>query len=162
MRITLLLLLLLVSNACASGEDFEIGGGIQHAGKYPLQPTDGVIALVVRAGGFSIEGCAIVSISRKDPSGHTTTIRRNIWETLAEFKAEPPLEPGDQVFVPQHNFPCMDHEQVNALIRDYLRLRAQCPTPPANWAKRVQSTAGGTAKLSYENGKRSVDQSSPK
>lgn len=100
-----LLLLLIIAGSRVLGADFEIKGGVEKRGVYSINPDEGVIALIVRAEGFSIEGCAIVSIQQADSGGTTKTIRRNIWEYIAEFKAEPPLAPGEQVYVPQHNFP---------------------------------------------------------
>lgn len=142
----LALLATLLAATSSSAAEASVAGAVARPGKYPLTGDRGVVGLILAAGGLAPGGCTEVTVLGR-VEGRSRLVRVNLWELLAGFTPDAALADGDQVIIPSHEEPCLrEAAAFNALLKRYLKARAQQPTPPAGWAQELFSLPGGCGK----------------
>lgn len=149
------LFLLMACAAPAFAADISVAGAVESPGPLRLQNDEGVIAVILRAGGLGALGCTEVVVQRAAEKNRAQKI--NLWELMAEFQPDALLAPGDVVIVPQHPVSCLrDVKALNALLADYVKARANSPSAPTGWKERLAAKIGGDGQRIYDGARRGV------
>jgi hypothetical protein len=138
---------LLASGAAAP--EVSHTGGVAEPGRYRTNGGKGLIALVLEAGGIA-KGCSEARvISTVD--GKSRVFHVNLWELMFEFLPDWSPQPGDRVFITQHEETCLrDVAEFNALMREYVEARKAGAQAPTGWKKRLERLSGGCGKLHHD------------
>ncbi len=108
--------LLICGLSCVRADDFrgvQIFGNLIKPGSHRLHTEAGVAEFLYEAGWYSPEACPRhVKIKSKDADGKTILERVDVHAIVINNWPDHPLPDDATVFVPSHNFPCMDWKEL--------------------------------------------------